>query len=110
MTNGTEKYIESVKYLSSLYDFLNGQFFNGTLDKPVITIQQDASNKAFGWFSVKKVFFGAYESKSGCAVSKYPVLSDNGLNHSSEFCGGIEEKSCAELISGYFRGKRGKTR
>ena len=56
MTNGTEKYIESVKYLSSLYDFLNGQFFNGTLDKPVITIQQDASNKAFGWFSVKKVW------------------------------------------------------
>ena len=56
MENGTEKYIESVKYLSSLYDFLNGQFFNGTLDKPVITIQQDASNKAFGWFSVKKVW------------------------------------------------------
>ena len=59
---------------------------------------------------IKKVFFGAYEQKSGCAVSKYPVLSDNGLNHSSEFCGGIEEKSCADLISGYFRGKRGKTR
>ena len=56
MEHGTEKYIETVKYLSSLYDFLNGQFFNGVLDKPVITIQQDASNKAFGWFSVKRVW------------------------------------------------------
>lgn len=56
MEHGTEKYIESVKYLSSLYDFLNGQFFNGALDKPVITIQQDSNNKAFGWFSVKKVW------------------------------------------------------
>lgn len=56
MEHGTEKYINSVKYLSSLYDFLNGQFFNGALDKPVITIQQDSSNKAFGWFSIKKVW------------------------------------------------------
>ena len=26
---------------------------------------------------IKSVYFGAYESKSGCAESKYPVLSDN---------------------------------
>ena len=40
---------------------------------------------------IKKVYFGAFESKSGCAISKYPVLSDNGLNHSTEFEGGIEQ-------------------
>lgn len=55
---------------------------------------------------IKKVYFGAFEKKSGCAVSKYPVLSDNGLNHSTEYAGGIEEEICAKLIKDYFREKR----
>ncbi len=55
---------------------------------------------------LKKVYFGAYEKKSGCAESKYPVLTDNGLNHSTEFVGGVEENVCAELIKNYFRKKR----
>ena len=55
---------------------------------------------------IKKVYFGAYEKKSGCAVSKYPVLTDSGLNHSAEFTGGIEEETCAELIKNYFSDKR----
>ena len=48
-------------------------------------------------------YFGAYESKSGCAVSKYPVLTDNGLNHSTRFTGGIEEETCAKLLKDYFK-------
>ena len=55
---------------------------------------------------IKKVYFGAHESKSGCAVSKYPVLSDNGLNHTTEFVGGIEQEECANLIKNYFKAKR----
>lgn len=58
---------------------------------------------------IKKVFFGAFEPKSGCAVSKFPVLSDGGLNHSVEFAGGIEEEKCSGLLVGYFRQKRQKT-
>ena len=57
---------------------------------------------------IKKVVFGAYEKKSGCAVSKFPVLGDSGLNHSVEFTGGVEEKTCSELISGYFKENRNK--
>ena len=57
---------------------------------------------------IKKVYFGAYESKSGCAISKYPVLSDNGLNHTTEFEGGIEREICANIIKNYFKGKRSK--
>lgn len=53
-------------------------------------------------------YFGAYESKSGCAVSKYPVLTDNGLNHSTRFTGGIEEETCAKLLKDYFKAKRKK--
>ena len=55
---------------------------------------------------IKKAFFGAYERKSGCAESKFPILSDSGLNHSVDFVGGIEEKTCSELIKNYFRQKR----
>ncbi len=59
---------------------------------------------------IKKVFFGAYEPKSGCAESKYAILGDNGLNHSAEYVGGIEENACSELIKDYFRQKRQKSR
>ena len=58
---------------------------------------------------IKKVFFGAYEPKSGCAASKYPVLSDSGLNHKVEFTGGIEETACSKMLKTYFREKRQKT-
>lgn len=53
-----------------------------------------------------KVYFGAYEKKSGCAESKYPVLTDNGLNHSVSYEGGINEKECSVLLTDYFKGKR----
>jgi tRNA(adenine34) deaminase len=55
---------------------------------------------------IKKVYFGAYEKKSGCAESKYPVLSDSGLNHKTEFIGGVERERCENLIKNYFKGKR----
>ena len=57
---------------------------------------------------IKKVYFGAYEHKSGCAQSKYAVLSDNGLNHSCQFEGGIEQEICANLIKNYFKDKRNR--
>ncbi len=55
---------------------------------------------------IKKVYFGAYEKKSGCAESKYSVLSDSGLNHKTEFVGGLEQETCANIIKNYFKGKR----
>ena len=55
---------------------------------------------------IEKVYFGAKEEKSGCAVSKFPVLTDSGLNHSAEFTGGIMEERCADLMKNYFKSKR----
>ena len=57
---------------------------------------------------IEKVYFGAYEEKSGCATSKYPVLTDSGLNHKTEFTGGIEQEICSNLIKNYFKEKRSK--
>ena len=55
---------------------------------------------------IKTVYFGAKEPKSGCAESKFPVLSDSGLNHSVEVFGGIEGDTCRKLLQDYFRQKR----
>jgi tRNA(adenine34) deaminase len=55
---------------------------------------------------IKKVYFGAYEEKSGCAVSKFEVLTNSGLNHVTEFEGGIEREKCASIIKNYFKSKR----
>lgn len=55
---------------------------------------------------IKKVYFGAFERKSGCANSKFPILSESGLNHTVEFEGGILENECAEIIKNYFKAKR----
>ena len=57
---------------------------------------------------IKKVYFGAYEKKSGCAESLYPVLEMSGLNHCTEYEGGIEEETCAALMKEYFKEKRRK--
>ena len=57
---------------------------------------------------IKKVYFGAYESKSGCAESKFPVLTDSGLNHTTEFFGGIMQEICANMIKNYFKAKRNR--
>ena len=56
MKNGTEKYIETVKYLERLYDFCNEKLFDNGLEKPVITVQLDGKNKAYGWFTCGKVW------------------------------------------------------
>jgi tRNA(adenine34) deaminase len=55
---------------------------------------------------IKKVVFGANEKKSGSAISKFNILTDSGLNHKTEFIGGVVEDECASLIKEYFKEKR----
>ena len=46
-----DKYLENLKAVNTLYDFLNQAFFESTLSKPVITIQHDHKGRALGWFT-----------------------------------------------------------
>lgn len=55
---------------------------------------------------IKSVFFGAYEEKSGSAESKFKVLTESGLNHVTDYQGGIMQDECSSLIKSYFKGKR----
>lgn len=58
---------------------------------------------------VQRLVFGAYDPKTGAAVSCYTIGSDNILNHQLEFSGGIYEAECAVLLKDFFRNKRKKS-
>ena len=56
MAIGTKEYIETVTYLSKMYDFFNEKLFCSELEKPVITISPDEKNKAYGWITREKLW------------------------------------------------------
>ena len=55
---------------------------------------------------IKKVYFGAYEPKSGSAVSRFDILTGAGLNHTTEYVGGVMEEECSAILKNYFKLKR----
>ncbi|MBP5242883.1 MAG: SprT-like domain-containing protein [Clostridia bacterium] len=63
----TERYVQTIRYLEKLFDFLNEKLFKSELGSPVITVQLDEKNKRSGWFTQEKVWKegekeeGAYE-------------------------------------------------
>lgn len=59
---------------------------------------------------IKKLYFGAYELKSGGAQSKFNILSESGLNHKTEFEGGIMLDECSSMLKDYFKAKREKAK
>ncbi len=56
---------------------------------------------------IKKVVFGAYESKSGCCSSESVAnLFALPFNHRPEVYGGICEEECGEILKEFFKDKR----
>ena len=55
---------------------------------------------------VDRVVFGAWDDKAGMAGSVGDLLREPKLNHRPEVQGGVLEKECGELLSGFFKGKR----
>jgi len=56
---------------------------------------------------IQKVFFGAYDYKSGCAGSIIDVFILP-FNHKIEYYGGIMEDECKNLLTQYFKLRREK--
>lgn len=52
---------------------------------------------------IERVYFGAYDRKSGCAGSAVNLFDMNLCNYSLESRGGIMEKECSELMKNFFR-------
>ncbi len=55
---------------------------------------------------ISKLYFGAFERKSGAVLSNYRILFGGGLNHKTEAQGGILEKECSMILTEFFEQKR----
>ena len=90
MKNGTERYLDTIKWLGKLYNYFNDQFFNGELVRPVITVQTDERNRAYGWFTLRKVW------KENVDDGEYEInMSAQYLNRSAyEIAGTLLHEIC----------------
>jgi len=56
---------------------------------------------------IRKVYFGAYEPKSGAVCSCNDIFNvEHGHNHKVEFEGGVMEEECSELMLKFFKEMR----
>ena len=79
MTNGTQRYLETISWLGRLYEYFNSKLFKNELERPVITVQTDERNRAYGWFTCNKVWKesekddGQYEINMSAQFLNRPV-------------------------------------
>lgn len=52
---------------------------------------------------IKRVVFGAFDPKAGCAGSLMNLLYDDRFNHQAELESGILEEECSQLLTDFFR-------
>lgn len=55
---------------------------------------------------VKRVYFGAYDPKGGAIEHGAQFFNQPTCLHRPEVIGGLEEKTCSELLLSFFRDKR----
>lgn len=59
---------------------------------------------------IKRVVFGAFDPKAGCAGSLMNLLNDNRFNHQVELESGVLKEACGKLLTDFFRELRLKKR
>lgn len=57
---------------------------------------------------IKRVVFGAFDQKAGCAGTLINLLDDDRFNHQVEVKGGVLEEECALLLKDFFKTLRKK--
>ena len=57
---------------------------------------------------IPMVFYGADDAKAGACRSLYRLLDDTRLNHRASVTSGLYADRCGELLSNFFREKRGR--
>ena len=55
---------------------------------------------------IDRLVYGARDPKGGAVESLYRLLEDSRLNHDVRLTGGVLERECGEILSGFFRKKR----
>ncbi|HEU5004325.1 MAG TPA: tRNA adenosine(34) deaminase TadA [Actinomycetota bacterium] len=55
-----------------------------------------------------RLVYGAADERSGAAYSTYNIVQDPRLNHECALTTGVAAEACAELLTEFFRAKRGQ--
>lgn len=55
---------------------------------------------------IKRVVFGAFDPKAGCAGTLMNLLEDERFNHQVEVTSGIRQAQCARLLTDFFKKMR----
>ena len=58
---------------------------------------------------IKQVVFGAYDHKTGMAMTRDSCFDKSYHNHKVTSIGGVLEMDCARLLKNFFKSKRAKT-
>jgi tRNA(Arg) A34 adenosine deaminase TadA len=61
---------------------------------------------AISFARIRRVYFGAYDPKSGGVEHGPRVFSHATCHHKPEVYGGIDEQACGEVLKGFFRERR----
>lgn len=57
---------------------------------------------------IKRLVFGANDSKAGAVVSVFQLLDSNQLNHRVSYQGGILASECGSILSRFFQKRRAR--
>ena len=53
-----------------------------------------------------RLFFGAFDLKSGACGSVINITNNKSLNHKVNVLGGVLDKDCGDILKSFFKGKR----
>lgn len=56
---------------------------------------------------IQRLVFGAFDEKAGAVASLFDVVRDPRLNHLPQVVSGVLMDECADLLLGFFDGRRG---
>ena len=61
-------------------------------------------------FRIEALFFGAYDLKGGAISLNFPFYKNPKLNHNFSVMGGLLHCECSQVLSDFFRQKRGRSK
>ncbi len=74
----------------------------------VVTLEPCLMCAGAAWAArVGRIVFGAADPKAGAAGSLYNFAADPRLNHETPVVAGVRAAECAELLTTFFRSRRG---
>ena len=61
---------------------------------------------AIAWAKLDKLYFGAYDTKSGAVENGVHFFESSTCHHKPEIVGGLHEADCSALMTDFFKEKR----